>query len=365
LCGRVDDNLFMVNVSPQTGSTPSSLSKAPHIIFVTPGKLGDGLISLVIANNLVRSGYRVTVRSNVVHDLSSWFPQFQTGPEVGHGEFPDLPNACDLCVIDSQAPNLQHQGIDLRPALARRAVFFSLAHYETPLDGLFDPSTLPKNLRHRLESLVPRHGLVRNNRMRKADMVAHALAFCRREMGLKDTTSDIGIVAPPLTRSTSQKPSQKARIVISPTSGKVKKNWRAERFVAVAASLEKRDYEVIFAVAPSEKSEWAHHLDGRFLIADTQGVADLAMLLTGAKAVIANDSGTAHLASALGKPVVCIISSRNRFFSWRPGWREAVLVYPRVPVRSIARLWPYCVSRSRVLRETQNVLEQDLEMEKS
>ncbi len=183
-------------------------------------------------------------------------------------------------------------------------------------------------------------------------------------MGLKDTIADIGIVAPPLTPSTSQKPSQKARIVISPTSGKAKKNWRAERFVAVAASLEKRDYEVIFAVAPSEKSEWAHHLDGRFLIADTQGVADLAML-TGAKAVIANDSGTAHLASALGKPVVCIISSRNRFFSWRPGWRRAVSGISACSGSQYCSPLAHCVSRSRVLRETQNVLEQDLEMEKS
>jgi hypothetical protein len=354
----VNDNPIMDD-SVSSRSTPSSSSETkPHIVFVTPGKLGDGLISLVIANGLVRAGHRVTVRSDVVHDLREWLPQFETGPAVAHDEFLHLPDSCDLCVIDSQAPNLQRSGIDLRPTLARRSAFFSLAHYETPLDGLFDPSTLPENLRARLESLVPRHGLVRDKSEPNADMVAHALAFCRREMGLTDLKSEIGLVAPSSIRRAASMSSGNVSVVISPTSGKEKKNWRANRFVALAQSLEAIGCRCVFAVAPSEKALWTTNLDGRFSLADTRSISDLAGLVSRAAVVVANDSGTAHLASALGKETVCIISSRDRFYTWRPGWKPAALVSPRIPIRSVSGLWPFFVSPSQVFREVNQALKQ-------
>jgi hypothetical protein len=36
------------------------------VLFVTPGKLGDSLISLVVPANLARAGFNVTVRGDIV-----------------------------------------------------------------------------------------------------------------------------------------------------------------------------------------------------------------------------------------------------------------------------------------------------------
>lgn len=327
---------------------------ASELLFVTPGKLGDSLISLIIAHNLVRAGYSVTVRSNMAHELAEWLPSFVTGPAVAHREYAALVRDYDLCIIDSQAPNLQRNGIDLRPELAARAAFFSLAHYETPLDGMFKPETLPQDKKQRLEKLIPQRGLIRDRLNPQASMVEHAVAFCRREMHLADASAEIGIEVP---RSVRTRPRVPSRVVISPTSGKEKKNWRPQRFLALASRLSKRGADCVFAVEPSEQAAWNKKLNGRFVLAETHSVADLAALLAGAAVVVSNDSGTAHLASAIGVPVVCIISSWDTSYGWRPGWAGSELIGPILPVRSLPGLWPFFVSVSRVANAVRQKLE--------
>jgi ADP-heptose:LPS heptosyltransferase len=54
--------------------------------------------------------------------------------------------------------------------------------------------------------------------------------------------------------------------------------------------------------------------------------------------VVCNDSGVGHLAGALGTPVLCIISRREPFYSWRPGWGEVTLVQPALPIRALPQV---------------------------
>ena len=325
----------------------NALSKNARLLFVPPGKLGDSLISLVIANNLVREGFDVTVRGEFPHQLDQWLPGFKTGPNIDHDDYEKITRKYDLSIIDSQAPNLQRDGVDLRPILAAHSAFFSLAHYETSLDGQFDPQTLPSRFQRTLQPLVPNHGLVRNHQDLRLSMVSHTVEFCRREMNLSNADSANGIKLP--SEIQQNKDLAKKLIVISPTSGKLKKNWLPNRFIALADHLHQKGYSCVFTVTPSETPSWRRQLAGRFAVADTDSVSELATLLSKALAVVCNDSGTAHLASAVGASTICLISSRDRFFEWRPGWGHSTLIMPSIPVKSIFNIWPYFISVRRVL----------------
>jgi len=319
-------------------------NREAKILFVTPGKLGDSLISLVVPANLARAGFDVTVRGDCAHDLANWLPELQTGPRLSPEEYASIPDQFDFCLIDSQAPGLQSDGVDLRPALARRVVFFSLAHHEKSLDGCFDRETLPAHKREWLQKQVPAHGLIRDKTKPGQTMVEHVVHYCRRQLSLKSAQADIGLAVLEDVDSRNQK----RPVVISPTSGKARKNWLAGSFVVLARQLQEAGHECVFAVAPSEQTEWTERLRGRFPLAQTPSITALASLLNSARVLVCNDSGAGHLASALGTPVVCVIPRRDADYTWRPGWGTAALVSPVFPVRGLSRLWPYFVSVKQV-----------------
>ncbi|RZO15749.1 MAG: hypothetical protein EVB04_05585 [Candidatus Thioglobus sp.] len=91
-------------------------------------------------------------------------------------------------------------------------------------------------------------------------------------------------------------------------------------------------------------------------MAQTPSIAALASLLHSARALVCNDSGAGHLASALGTPVACVIPRRDVDYTWRPGWGMATLVSPVFPVRGLARLWPYFVSVKQVKESLESLM---------
>ena len=317
---------------------------AAKVLVVTPGKLGDSLISMVIPANLARAGFDVTVRGDCAHELASWLPDVRTGPRLSTQEVKDITDEFDFCLIDSQAPGLQSGGIDLRPGLSRRAVFFSLAHHDPSLDGRFDLKALPSEESALFRERIPNPGLIRDKAKTGLTMVDHVVEFCRRELLLEKAHPDVGLVSP----KSSECAEKKRPIVFSPTSGKARKNWRAERFVLLARQLQDMGDNCVFAVAPSEAAEWTKRLDGQFTLAPTPTIAALAKLLSDARALVCNDSGAGHLASALGTPVVAVIPRRDADYTWRPGWGTVKLVSPLLPMRVLSGLWPYFVSVRQV-----------------
>tara|TARA_Y100001960_G_scaffold330745_1_gene425678 strand:- start:895 stop:1920 length:1026 start_codon:yes stop_codon:yes gene_type:complete len=314
------------------------------VLVVTPGKLGDSLISLVIPANFARAGFDVTVRGDCAHGLASWLPEVQTGPRLSTQEYNGIADEFDFCLIDSQAPGLQSGGVDLRPALSRRAVFFSLAHHDPSLDDRFDLLSLSVEKSALFRDRIPRRGLIRDKAKTGLTMVEHVVEFCRRELLLEHAHPDIGLVSP----QTFEHEEQKRFIVISPTSGKARKNWRSARFVLLARQLHDIGHKCLFAVAPSESAEWRERLDGQFTLASTPTIAALAKLLSDAQALVCNDSGAGHLASALGTPVVAVIPRRDADYTWRPGWGTVKPVSPVLPLRALSGLWSYFVSVRQV-----------------
>ncbi len=103
-------------------------------------------------------------------------------------------------------------------------------------------------------------------------------------------------------------PSAKPLVLLHPGAGWGAKRWPAERYGRVAAALEARGYEVVVNCAPGEEalaSEVARNGAGAAREIATN-MQELIAMTRRCALVIGGDTGPAHLASMLGKPVVGI-----------------------------------------------------------
>jgi glycosyl transferase family 9 (putative heptosyltransferase) len=107
-------------------------------------------------------------------------------------------------------------------------------------------------------------------------------------------------------------------VVIHPFASSPKKTWPLENFRAVAANL---DLPVKWCAGPQERLDDAVRIDDLY---------ELGCWLAAARVYIGNDSGIAHLAAAVGVPVVAIFLSTDPCV-WAPrGDHVAVLRSPAV-----------------------------------
>ncbi len=118
--------------------------------------------------------------------------------------------------------------------------------------------------------------------------------------------------------------------VLHPGAGGEAKCWALNGFLAVAEGLAERGLEALFVLGPVELDRWAH--DGRadclrraFPVLEAPPLATLAGVLGGAKLYAGNDSGSSHLAAAVGAPTLAIFGP-TRPAHFRPlGRRVEVL----------------------------------------
>jgi heptosyltransferase-2 len=122
-------------------------------------------------------------------------------------------------------------------------------------------------------------------------------------------------------------PEPYAVIVPGATYGPAKSwSWRRYRDVALELS---RDTAVVLAGTEPEREMCARIADGADNVFDIAGRTPLGVflaLLSRASVVVANDSGSPHLAASLDTPVVVLFGSTS------PGWTA-----PRGPVVEVVR----------------------------
>ncbi len=99
--------------------------------------------------------------------------------------------------------------------------------------------------------------------------------------------------------------------VVNPAASKPERNWRAERYAAVAAHVARRTGWRIVVTgggAPAERAlaaEVARRTGAAALdLSGRTRVRELAAVLAGARGLLAPDTGPVHLAAAVGTPVV-------------------------------------------------------------
>jgi len=110
-------------------------------------------------------------------------------------------------------------------------------------------------------------------------------------------------------------------VVLNPGAQKASKRWPAERFAAVADALAADGAAVAVSGAPAERAVLDHVIEAaRAAILDLPaaglGLAALKPLLARTSLLITNDTGTRHIAAAVGTPVVSLFGPTS------PAWTE-------------------------------------------
>ena len=318
-----------------------------HIAVVPSLGLGDSLIYLIIANNLARAGYRVTMLSNHLAHFSDWLPGISLLPFPEPEHTHALCDTYDLVLSDcgSIIANIRQDPL----SLAQRFVFVGTLRVKS--DYIHDHIG---RLRQRIGVGKAEHvrnvascaGSIRVIDDASITMVEQAVAFCRTKLAIPNASAEPGFIIP----RTFVARRHPRRVMLHPTSYNPKKNWPAEKYLCLARRLKQQGLDPQFVLSPKERAEWAPRFEAEFAIPHFANARELAAYLYESGYAIGNDSGVGHLASALGVPVLTIYRKRRDGFCWRPGWGNNEVVRPSLSMGVIKRAWMVFLRVSRVER---------------
>ncbi|MFL5818839.1 MAG: glycosyltransferase family 9 protein [Conexibacter sp.] len=127
-----------------------------------------------------------------------------------------------------------------------------------------------------------------------------------------------------------ERPFEEPYVVVHPGASVPARAWAPERHAELVAALAADGWRVAVTGAASERALTARvaAADARDLGGETD-LAQLAAVLAGAAAVVVGNTGPAHLAAAVGTPVVSLYAPTVPAVRWRP-WRvpHAILHEP-------------------------------------
>jgi len=330
----------------QTGEL-RAVAERCNIAVVPSMGLGDGCVYLVLAANLARAGYTVTVYSNQLAPLADWLPAFDVVPLPMPAETFAVLDGFDLVISDLGSMVTRHEV----PAsdLAERYMFVGTCKVNpqlvrNPAAAALARLTPDKHVL--LSRLVAGAGSLRCVDDDRISMVDQAVRFCSERLGLSNATKDVGLLAPVHLKFRRYS----KRVMIHPLSYNPKKNWPREKYMSLARRLEAKGLEPQFVLSPKERAEHGQHFMSGFDAPVFPDTSALAEHLFESGYVIGNDSGVGHLASLLGVPVLTLYRKRRDGFCWRPDWAPGAVVRPAMTLGIIRNAWPLFMSVSRVER---------------
>lgn len=326
-----------------------STSPQPRIALVAFSSLGDGLIYLMMAENLRRNGFAVTYFGNIGYQLRAWLPQFAIRPYPALDEMDAALADFDLVIMSPPQFLRDHMDVAITDAMRHK---WLLICQKTPDDWRFDlteakRATLQPAIFARLQPLLNAGGSMRRRAYTTESVVDITLEYLRDVMGLENLARNVPLTPPPHLEFRRHP----RRIVISPDSAwPEKKDWPPKSFLTLCRKLQARGDEPKIVVAPANHERWRKMSEGVVDSPVFHDIGELAAYIFESGAVIANDSGNGHLASFLGIPVVTIYRKKNPKFHWRPDWAPARVVCPRLTLPGFhGEIWKPFVFVSDVL----------------
>jgi heptosyltransferase III len=303
------------------------------VAIIPPVHLGDGLIWLVLAHNLVRNGYKVTLYSDYICHLQNWLPNIKVEPISAS---PDL-----LTRLNNFDVVLAHNHL---------LKYFSIG----------GPQLIPQHYIFIAQGRTSKSIFAKASDLSISDfgegipMAQRMVRFCQEAMELKNVENNCNLVAP------AQLNHRKfgKRIIIHPTSSSIEKNWSAKKFLQLAKLLQQSSWEPVFCVAPSEFSEWEQKISNNFCLKHFPNLSDLAAFIYESGFMLGNDSGIGHLASALGIPTLTIFCKKRKYYRWRPGWSFGLIVSPKINWPFFKKYWKCCITVNQVYRKFEQLVEQ-------
>ncbi|VVB80391.1 Glycosyltransferase family 9 (heptosyltransferase) [uncultured archaeon] len=268
-------------------------------IMSCPG-LGDGLISLLLAENLSQSGNEVEVfHAGVLCELKKWFSS---------ATILSLPAAYNEKLLDEY----DHFFVFYDQGHPWMNHFISEGKKKEKVTVLNASSGRKNGSQPFYEDAY-----LESDR----SMVENMELFCRRVLCLLPTTKKLTLNIP---AAVGKDPK---RVVIHASGAKEGKRWDLEKFLRLYEHLKKKNFSPIFVFRESEKEEFAP-LEGKVSVKFCKDCDELARFLLTARFFIGNDSGVGHLASSLGVPTVTIFRNKRGSKLWRPHFTKGKVVYP-------------------------------------
>jgi ADP-heptose:LPS heptosyltransferase len=151
-----------------------------------------------------------------------------------------------------------------------------------------------------------------------------------RAMGHALAADDDGALR--VLHASAEPPFDEPYVVVHPGASTPARAWAPERHAELVAALAAAGWNVAVTGAPGERALTARVSGAHARVRDLGGRTDLARLagiLAGAAAAVVGNSGPAHLAAAVGTPVVSLYAPTVPAVRWRP-WRvpHAILNEP-------------------------------------
>lgn len=286
--------------------------------------LGDGLISLVLSQNMAKQGWQVDTFHPSLQSLQSWFPHLPLLRLPPKEELENTLRHYDRFFLFYEKSESMLRILEL-----------CQNKWPNRLTVLNPIATLRHDYPYweggKFEGCYP--------------FVQNLVNFCRHTLGFASPTFSNGITPPPNT----QVQRYPKRIVLHPKSSRETKNWPWEKFQELATRLEQKGFDPWFILSASEKEEAPACKSP-----DLSTLSEMAHFVAESGAMIGNDSGIGHLASCFGLPTVTICRHRQASLFWRPGWSPGVVLTPPSLMPNLKgmrwrdRYWKECISVKRV-----------------
>ncbi len=262
---------------------PHHLFIMKNIAIVCAKGIGDGLTWMIIAHQLYLNKYNVVVYSDVLNEISDWFPKVK---------------------IKKNPKNI-----------------LEFNSYDTVLSDDHSIATKQeKKINTRL--IIPREHFF-NRKIQRINNMHYVL---QSYFQISTKSKENGLTL------TYKKEPEKPYVVIHPTASNSERNWGRERFLKVAKTILNMGYDVSFIMHKSEIKDWNEVLKYGINLPEFKNLSDTASYICNASYFIGSDSGLGHLASNLGVPTVSIFVRKSHSLNWRPGWSAGIVVSPLNPL---------------------------------
>lgn len=295
--------------------------------------LGDGIVGLVLSNNLHLNGFHVDTYQDLMGSMQNWFPHLPILSYPGVDAIEGILHRYDLfCVFQNDTSSfiqkLIQEGKKRFPDRVKVIYIYPSRHIvDEPYyqDARIDPHLpVAENLRR----------------------------FCEKLLHLPRSTRSNGFIPPAELKSRLHA----KRVIIHPTSSRPGKNWSREKYIEVSLQLRKEGYEPAWTLGPKEKSAWGELIELGFSLPDFETLDSLARYIYESGYLLGNDSGLGHLASFLGVPTLTLTRRPALAKLWAPSYAPGVVVTPSSLIPNIRglrlrdRYWQKFISTQKVLR---------------
>ena len=334
----------------------------PKIAVVASFGLGDGMIFLIIANNLQRNGYDVTFYNNFTAQMQDWLPH------IRGKSYPDtdkmLQEMLSYDLVFSEA--LTPLTVDFKPEQLHVLNFVVVGAASFSKELVFDVSerlVLKYTNSSKLEKLLRLAAVsgLKIVRDKKLSMVEALTLFCREQLKFENAVSDTGLIVP--NRGLVNRKFVK-RIIIHPLSISEygQKNWQSKKYIKLAKMLKKNDWNPVFILSLKEKSLFPIFENSGFAVPEFKTILELAAFVFESGWMIGNDSGIGHLASNFHIPTVTI-TKKYKNYRWRPCWFHGIMVTSSCRIKIINKyFWKYFISVRKVFNAFNGFVSQMLNL---